>query len=224
MAKQIKAVAVDIDGTITDPQRRLCASAMESIRTVEKMGIPVIIVTGNIMCFTRATSILLGTTGGMVSENGGVIFSESKVKVLGDIKKAQNAYKHLITKHDVEKVQFSELRVSEIAMFRTLPVKTIKETLKDFDIEIYDTKYALHLTDPMVNKGSSLKVVADELGIKTKNIMAVGDSENDIDFLKVTGCKVAVANADNNLKKIADYVTLKSYGDGVKEAIGRFIL
>ena len=137
------------------------------------------------------------------------------MKVLGDIKKAEKAYEHLRSLYPVEKVQFSEFRVSEIAIWRTVPKDVIKEALRDFDIEVYDTKFAIHLTDPRVNKGSSLKLVAEDMGIKTDDIIAIGDSENDIDFLKVAGLKVAVANADHQIKKMADYVTTKKYGDGV---------
>lgn len=224
MKMNIKALALDIDGTITDPTRKLCLSAAEAIRKVEKQGIPVIIVTGNILCFTMATSVLLGASGGLVAENGGVVISRDEVKVLGDYEKSKLAFDYLKSKEDVEKVGFSDLRVSEIALRRTVPVNQVKNTLKDFDIEVYDTQFALHLTDPQVNKGSSLELITGELGIKTRDIMAVGDSENDIDFLKVAGLKVAVANGDNELKKMADYVTTKKYGDGVKEAIERFIL
>lgn len=220
----MKAIAVDIDGTITDGKRQICVSAINAIRKAEKAGIPVIIVTGNILCFTRATSVLLGTSGGLVAENGGVILSNSKMKVLGDIKKAEKAFDYLKSKHDVEKVQFSDMRVSEIALFRTIPEQVLKETLKGFDIEVYDTQFALHLTDPGVNKGSALKMVAQEMGIKPADIMAVGDSENDIDFLGAAGKKIAVANAENELKIMADYVTKKPYGDGVAEAIERFVL
>jgi phosphoglycolate phosphatase len=220
----MKAIALDIDGTITDSKRQVCISAINAIRKVEKIGIPVIIVTGNILCFTRATAVLLGTSGGLVAENGGVILSNQEMKVLGDIKKAEIAYDYLKSKHDVERVQFSDMRVSEIALFRTIPEEVLKETLKDFDIEIYDTKFALHLTDPAVNKGAALKMVAQEMGIKPQDIMAVGDSENDIDFLHSAGKKVAVSNAGTELKRIADYVTTKPYGDGVAEAIERFVL
>lgn len=224
----IKAIALDIDGTITDNTRKVCISAIEAIRKAEDAGIPVIIVTGNILCFTRAVSVFLGTSGGMVSENGGVILSQGQMKVLGDIKKAEMAYSYLKThpqtRNKVERVQFSDMRVSEIALFRTISEDIIKNVLKDYDVEIYDTKFALHLTDPMVNKGTSLELVSTEMGIKPKNIMAMGDSENDIEFLKVAGHKVAVANADPELKAVADYVTIKRFGDGVSEAINRFIL
>lgn len=224
----IKAIAVDIDGTITDHTRKVCISAIESIRKAEDAGIPVIIVTGNILCFTRAVSVFLGTTGGLVSENGGVILSQGQMKVLGDIKKAEKAYGYLKTRPQtrdkVERVPFSDMRVSEIALFRTISENIIKNVLKGHDVEVYDTKFALHLTDPLVNKGTSLELVSAEMGIKPKNIMAVGDSENDIEFLKVVGHKVAVANADPELKAVADYVTINRFGDGVSEAINRFVL
>ncbi len=219
----MEAIAVDIDGTITDPTRKLSVSALKALRKAESMGVPVILVTGNILCFTRATSVLIGTSGGLVAENGGVIYSRGEVKVLGNIKKAEKAYKYLKSKYLVEKVQFSDFRVSEVAIWRTIPESLVKETLKDFDVEIYDTKFAIHLTDPTVNKGLSFKLVANDMGLNTDDIIAIGDSENDIDFLKVAGLKVAVANADNKLKKMADYVTHKEYGDGVAEALKKFI-
>ena len=143
--------------------------------------------------------------------------------VLGDINKCKDAYDFLLTKHPVEKVDFSDQRISEVAFYRTIPVKQVKETLKDFDVKIYDTNFALHITDPEVNKGTSLVQVAGDMGILPEEILAIGDSENDLEFLNIAGVKVAVANAEPELKSIADYVTEKPYGDGVKEALERFL-
>ncbi|KAF5088991.1 phosphoglycolate phosphatase [Methanobacterium aggregans] len=224
----IKAVALDVDGTITDKTRKACISAIRAIRTVEGMGIPVVIVTGNISCFVNAVSILFGTTGGFVAENGGVVEFQGEKHVLGDIGKCQGAYDFLRSNMawnpPVEKVEYSNQRVSEVALKRNIPVEMVKDALKNFEVEVYDSKFAIHLTDPSVNKGSSLEFLAGKMGIKTGDIMAVGDSENDLDFLKASGVKVAVANAVSELKDIADYVTEKPYGDGVAEAVERFIL
>lgn len=219
----MRAVAVDIDGTITDKERRICLEAVRALRMAESRGVPVIIVTGNILCFARTTSVLIGTSGGIVAENGGVIHFNDEVKVLGDIEKARRAYSYLKERQPVRKVQFSDLRVSEIALWRNVPEEVIKETLRDFDVEVYDTRFAIHLTDPAVNKGSSLEIVSKAMGIETDDIMAIGDSENDIEFLEKAGLKVAVANADPELKELADYVTSAKYGDGVAEAIDRFL-
>ncbi|MDI6842651.1 MAG: phosphoglycolate phosphatase [Methanothermobacter wolfeii] len=220
----MKAVAVDIDGTITDAARKLCPEALKAIRMLESRGIPVILATGNILCYARAASVLIGTSGGIVAENGGVIYADEEVRVLGNIQKALDAYEHLRRLYPVMKVQFSELRVSEVALTREVPEEAIKEALRDFDVEVYDTGFAIHLTDPAVSKGSGLEMVAASMGLDASRIMAIGDSENDIEFLEAAGLKVAVANADPELKEVADYVTAAPYGDGVAEAIHKFIL
>jgi phosphoglycolate phosphatase (TIGR01487 family) len=220
----IKAVALDVDGTITDKSRRGCISAIETIYKVETMGIPIIIATGNILCFTKALSIFLATSGGLVVENGGVIESRGSREVLGNFAKCQNAYNHLKSELPVEKVQNSNLRISEIAITRKFPVNVIKEVLEGFDVEVYDSKFAIHITDPSVNKGSSVIKVAADIGVSPGEILAIGDSENDIEFLSAAGVKVAVSNANPELKDIADYVTSKPHGDGVREAVEKYIL
>ncbi len=121
-------------------------------------------------------------------------------------------------------MELSDQRVSEVAIERTICEKIVKETVKDFNVVVYDTKFAIHLTDPSLDKGSSLEMITTDLGIKMDEILAIGDNENDIEFLTVSGVKVAVNNADKEFKDIADYITKKSYGDGVAEAIERFIL
>ena len=219
----IKALALDVDGTITDKTRRGCISAIETIYRVENMGIPVIIVTGNIICFTKALSTFLATSGGLVAENGGIIESKGSKTVFGNYEICQEAYNHLKSELSVEKVQNSDLRVSEIAITRKFPVKTVKQVLEDFDVQIYDSKFAIHITDPEINKGTSLIKVAEGIGVKPNQILAVGDSENDIEFLSAAGVKVAVSNADTELKDIADYVTTNPHGDGVKEAVEKYI-
>jgi len=220
---KLKAVALDVDGTITDKTRKVCVNAIDAIYKAENKGIPVIFVTGNVMCASKTMAILFGTTGGIVAENGGVIESHGDTRILGDITECQRAFEYLRSKFEVEKVIFSDQRVSEVAIKRTITEELVKETVKDFDVVVYDTKFAIHLTDPSVDKGSSLEKVARDLGINPDEILAIGDSENDIEFLRVAGLKVAVQNADEELKAIADYVTRKTHGDGVAEAIEKFL-
>lgn len=228
---KIEAIAVDVDGTITDNKRRVCHSSLDALRKAEANGIPVIIVTGNISHFAYAVATLVGTTGGLVCENGGVIYQDgynnNEVIVLGDISKAQKAYDFLYGKYGDEIpfkiVEDADARVSEIAFYKNMDSQPLKELLKDFDIRVYDSGFALHLTDPKVDKGKGLAALCDLLGYNIENIMCVGDSENDMEFLSAGGFKVAVANASDDLKEIADYVCENKYGDGVKEAIDKFV-
>ena len=224
MEYKLKAIALDVDGTITDETRRVCVNAVNVIHRAENEGVPIIFVTGNVICAAKIIAILLGTTGGLVAENGGVIESQGKIKILGNITECQKAYEFLKSKFEVTNVELSDQRVSEVAIERTITEELVKETINDFNVVVYDTKFAIQLTDPSVNKGSSLKMITTDLGIKTDENLAIGDSENDIEFLRVSDVKVAVNNAADELKDIADYITEKSYGDGVAEAIERFIL
>jgi len=54
-----KAIAVDIDGTLTDRRRALNCKAVEALR---KVKIPVVLATGNISCFARTAAKLIGVS------------------------------------------------------------------------------------------------------------------------------------------------------------------
>ena len=191
---KIEAIAVDTDGTITDSKRRICISALTAMRAAEKKGIPVIIVTGNVVNYAYATAVLSGCSGGLVAENGGVIFKENtnnnRITILGNKKYVNAAGKYiennLDPKYKLSKSSDNEYRLTEIVYYKTLPKNLLIDSLigfKDLDkIEIYDSGFALHITDKSINKGSSLKVLCERNNIDINNVMAIGDSQNDEDF------------------------------------------
>lgn len=233
---KIEAIAVDIDGTITDDKRKICISAIESLRAAEKAGIPTIIVTGNVVNYAYATEVLIGCSGGLVAENGGMIFKEgynnNAVEILVNREYIEKADAHLKEKlgkdYSKHASHDNNYRATEIVFYKTIQREIIEDALKDYEfideLEIYDSGFALHVTDKRVNKGSSLKRLCEKNGINMDNVMAIGDSENDEDFLKEVGVKVAVGNADESLKEISTYVCEKNFGDGVAEAIEKFAL
>ena len=61
------------------------------------------------------------------------------------------------------------------------------------------------------------------MNINVKEIAAIGDHENDIDMLKVSGFGIAVGNADKKTKQVADLVTKGNYGQGVLEAVNEIL-
>lgn len=82
----------------------------------------------------------------------------------------------------------------------------------------------LEMVHPDVNKGAAIDFLARRLGIKQSEVMAVGDSNNDVDMLKYAGLGVAMGNAMPGVKAIADAITLTNDEDGVAEAIHKYIL
>jgi Cof subfamily protein (haloacid dehalogenase superfamily) len=75
-----------------------------------------------------------------------------------------------------------------------------------------------------VSKGAALEELAELYDIKQAEVMAIGDSFNDIPMLEWAGIGVAVANAPEIVRSKADYVTLSNEEGGVAEAINRFVL
>ena len=75
------------------------------------------------------------------------------------------------------------------------------------------------------NKGICLLELAKRLSIPKDNIIACGDERNDISMIEAASVGVAVANARDELKAIADYITILDNNNGVvAEAVDKFIL
>ncbi|MGI6685733.1 MAG: Cof-type HAD-IIB family hydrolase [Bacillota bacterium] len=101
------------------------------------------------------------------------------------------------------------------------------QTKERFGKRVYITKSSPHFlefTHPQATKGEGIKFLAERLGIKKEEILAFGDNFNDIELLRNAGLGVAMGNAREELKKVADYVTDCNYEDGVAKAIEKFVL
>ena len=68
-------------------------------------------------------------------------------------------------------------------------------------------------------KGNSLKRLAEHLGVDISETIAIGDSMNDISMVEAAGLGVAVANADECLKEVADLIAPSNEDDGVAHII-----
>ena len=66
-----------------------------------------------------------------------------------------------------------------------------------------------------INKGTALEWLCNKKGISREEIIAFGDNYNDIEMIEYAGIGVAVGNAEESVKKSADYVCLTNYEDGV---------
>jgi hypothetical protein len=75
-----------------------------------------------------------------------------------------------------------------------------------------------------VSKGRALEALASYLGIPLAEVMAIGDGINDIPLLSLAGLAVAMGNASDEVKAVADYVTLDVDHSGVAAAIEKFLL
>lgn len=74
-----------------------------------------------------------------------------------------------------------------------------------------------------IDKGSALKKVCDSLHISLNETAAFGDHEMDIPMIRTAGLGVAMGNAVDELKEIADYITLSNEEEGVAVALDKIM-
>ncbi len=84
--------------------------------------------------------------------------------------------------------------------------------------------FFLEVFDRRAGKGPSLQKLAEHLGIDRANVMAIGDQENDLTMLQYAGTSVAMGNAIDAVKAVAQFETTTNADDGVARAIERFVL
>ena len=101
----------------------------------------------------------------------------------------------------------------------------IYEKLKKInEIEITSSaKHNIEVTGRGVSKGRAAEILASFYNIERENIIAIGDSENDLSMIEFAGTGVAMGNAIYMIKEKADYITDTNDNDGVAKAINHFI-
>lgn len=97
--------------------------------------------------------------------------------------------------------------------------------ISTFKVSQYDShNFDLHISSIHATKQQGVLHLSDLLAIQPHEIIGIGDSYNDFPLLMACGLKVAMGNAVDELKEIADYVCADVLHDGVAEVIEKFIL
>ena len=73
-----------------------------------------------------------------------------------------------------------------------------------------------------ITKASGLVELCEFLGLDISETVAIGDAHNDTEILQTAGLGIAMGNASDEIKKLADFVTLDNDSDGVAAAIEKF--
>lgn len=75
-----------------------------------------------------------------------------------------------------------------------------------------------------MDKFESLQFLGKYLGISTSDMMAIGDSENDINMVKYSGIGIAMGNATDEIKQAAAFITDTNENGGIAKAVKKFVL
>ncbi len=84
--------------------------------------------------------------------------------------------------------------------------------------------YYLDVTHPDANKGAVARWLGNLLHIPLEQVATIGDQMNDTLMFSVTGMSIAMGNASDKVKDLADYATASNEDEGFAEAVERFLL
>jgi HAD superfamily hydrolase (TIGR01484 family) len=214
------ALACDYDGTLAK-DGVVSPQTIDALERVEASGRKLILITGRLLEDLQMAFPRLDLFNYVVAENGALLYNpaDSTEKLLGEAPPRQfiqALQERGVTPLITGRVIVASLRPNE---------KTIVDVIGKLGLErqVIFNKEAVMVLPTGVNKGTGLVAALQELKFSAHNVVGVGDAENDLSFLSLCECSVAVANALPSLKEQADYTTKADNGDGVTELIEQLL-
>lgn len=242
--RNIKLIALDMDGTLLLDDHTISQENREAIEEVRKKGIEVMLCTGRHLtsCQEHAKSLQLSSY--LVTVNGSEIWDgngklierktipvESMEKIM-EVSNRHGGESWIASIHEV----FREKLPDNLADYEWLKygidtyepeVKEgiLKELIDDPNLELSNSSPTnIEINARGVNKATALEKICTFTGITMDEVMAVGDSLNDIKLLQRAGLGVAMDNAQPEVKEVADWITGSNVEHGVAQAIRHFCL
>ncbi|GKS13676.1 5-amino-6-(5-phospho-D-ribitylamino)uracil phosphatase YcsE [Paenibacillus chitinolyticus] len=242
---QYKLVALDMDGTLLNEEKQVSPANREAIYAALEAGVTVIFSTGRGVqsALPYAEELKLQTP--IVSVNGSEVWKaphDLLKRTLLDLDLVRRMY-DLAIEHDtwywaysVEGMYNRDNWAEDITKPEWLKFGFYTENKESLEIirgelarwgelEITNSHPDnLELNPKGISKASGIEEVCKLLGIEMSQVIAMGDSENDIAMIRAAGLGVAMGNAQDGVKRIADLVTVTNDEDGVAKIIQEYVL
>ena len=223
--RPFRAVVTDVDGTLTDRERRLDPAAVRSVRALEARGIPVVLATGNVLPIALALWRSLGLSGPIVAENGGIVYDASegvggRVERLADKRVALRAYRTLLRSGiPVRRLFTDRWRESEVALEPTVPVARLARALRGQPVAVESTGFAIHLMERGAGKLPALRRALGRRGLALSECVVLGDGDNDVAMLRAAGFGISFASGSPRARRAARYVARAGFARGFVEGL-----
>jgi hydroxymethylpyrimidine pyrophosphatase-like HAD family hydrolase len=210
MAGFVRAVALDLDGTLTRNEL-VSEVAIGEVDRLRADGLVAVLVTGRIAReLDEAFPGLRGHFDAVVAENGAVL-------LIGETATDLAEPVDVVLADALAELGIGFRRGRVLLAGDAADAEAVVSTIGmlDLDYQVVRNRGALMVLPAGTSKGTGLLVVLDKLAISPHNVVAVGDAQNDLSLLHVAEVGVAVANSVPALRKRADLVLDETDGAGV---------
>ncbi len=245
MKRDIRIIALDMDGTLLNGNNEISLENKRAIDLAVKKGIHVIISTGRPLASIKPYIHDLGLQSYSVTVNGGQVWDDKgnlisekllepdQVKAMTDLIHTHNIKHWAVTTEgyftnnipaDINVSDYDWLKIGfEINDDRLRD--RIRNKLQYINVEITNSSPVnLEINQKGVSKGNALRTICKKLNFSMDQVMAVGDSLNDMSMIQKAGVGIAMGNAQEIVKNAADWITETNEKDGVAKAIRHWVL
>ena len=213
------AIALDFDGTIAH-DGVVPLHVVDALARLRDTGRKLLLVTGRELDELLSVFPEVRLFHRVVAENGALLYrpESGEREPLGD--PPPREFVDRLRQRGVP-VSVGLSIVATVVPHETTVIAVIKEL--GLERQVIFNKGAVMVLPAGVTKASGLAIALAELALSPRNLVAVGDGENDHALLDSAEYSVAVANAIETLKMKADRVTRETHGDGVLEVVADLI-
>ncbi|MCJ7843122.1 Cof-type HAD-IIB family hydrolase [Lederbergia sp. NSJ-179] len=243
-SRTFKLIALDLDGTLLNRRHEISDENRKAIAEAVEKGVQVVISTGRHVKSCRDYAGSMQLSSYLVAVNGGEIWDPSGnliernplqqdfVQTMWELSQ-QHGTRFWAMTPDLELRDGFPEEIAEREWLKfgfDVDDHEIRETIltelrKNKQLEISNSSpHNIEVNALGINKANALKKVCDRIGITMDQVLAVGDSLNDLAMIQEAGCGVAMGNAQDLVKEAADWVTDTNEADGVAKAIRYWVL
>ncbi len=217
---QYAALATDYDGTLAS-RGHVDEAAVAALKRLRATGRALILVTGRVLDDLRGAFPQFDLFDRVVAENGAVLHRPKTNETEALAPPVPAKLVEALRRKGVQPLSVGLV----IAATHTPHEKLVLDTIRDMalDTNVIFNKGAVMMLPDGVSKVTALTRALKELDLNPREVIAIGDAENDHAFLRLCGLSVAVANALPSVKEECDIVTRGAATAGVIELIDRLI-
>jgi phosphoglycolate phosphatase (TIGR01487 family) len=221
----IRLAVLDVDGTITDRERRLSMNSVEALRIAQNSGLTVSLVSGNVLPVMYGLKVFIGLNGPVFGENGGTMLKDNEASAFFSMDRPREFIKEISKTTSVREIFTNRWRESSMGFeMESKDVDSVSRAAEESGLDVVNSGYSWHALNPGQNKGFAVEVLIEMYGLKYEEVLVCGDSDNDISMFSKPVIKATMANGTANLKKMSDYVSEKSFGDGLVDILRHYSL
>ena len=214
------ALASDYDGTLaTDGV--VDRDTVEALRRLAATGRKLILITGRQLEDLLRVFPDARIFDRIVAENGAIAYEPAAQRTRLLTEGPPRRFLEELQRRGVAPLYSGRVVVATVQPNDGIVANVIDELGLPLDIIL--NKEAVMILPRGVDKASGLAAVLEELALSPRDVVGIGDAENDQAFLAMCGYGIAVANALDSVKEGADRVTKGRAGAGVREVIDGLI-